>query len=163
MPSHRIVETGIGLIPQGRRILPSLSVRENILIAQRARGSGWDIEKVFSLFPLLRARVEHKGNKLSGGEQQMLTTGRALVGNPELLLLDEPSEGLAPLLVQELGRVFGQLKATGLSMLLVEQNLTLVKKLADYVYVMMRGSIVYESLPQHLWEDKAITARYLGV
>lgn len=167
LSSHRIVQTGMGVVPQGRRIFPSLSVLENLAIAARDRGtrsgSRWDFQRVFGLFPRLKERIRHRGGKLSGGEQQMLSLARALLGNPDLLLMDEPSEGLAPLLVRELGRVIQQLKEEGLSILLVEQNLPFALKLADYVYVMTKGRIVSESSPQALWQNEEAKARYLGV
>jgi branched-chain amino acid transport system ATP-binding protein len=169
LPSYRIAQMGMGIIPQGRRIFPSLSVRENLEIAarlQRVRGDRsrrWSLERVFGLFPRLQERLLHPGNALSGGEQQMLASARALIGNPDFLLLDEPSEGLAPLLVRELGRVIQQLKAEGLSMLLVEQNLPLALQLADYVYVMSKGRIVYASAPHVLAQNEEVKAQYLGI
>lgn len=161
--SYRIIRAGIGLIPQGRRIFPSLDVKENLKVAARIKGGGWDMEGVLSLFSVLRDRATHKGNELSGGELQMLSTGRALIGNPELLLLDEPTEGLAPVLVREVVRVLEQLKGEGLSMLLVTPVLSLVRKLADYVYIMSKGTIVYESSPEELWQNKKIQSEYLGM
>lgn len=142
LPAYRIAQMGMAIIPQGRRIFPSLSVLENLDIAARqqhakkGRGQRWTLEGVFGLFPRLQERLRHSGRALSGGEQQMLASARALIGNPDFLLLDEPTEGLAPLLVRELGRVIQQLKAEGLPMLLVEQNLPFALQLADYVYVM---------------------------
>src|SRR5215471_3410476 len=151
LPPYRIAQMGMGIIPQGRRIFPSLSVRENLAIAARlhsARDSKrWTLERVFGLFPRLQKRLLHSGRALSGGEQQMLASARALIGNPDFLLMDEPSEGLAPLLVRDLGCMLQQLKAEGLSMLLVEQNLSFALQLADYVYIMSKGRIVYESPP----------------
>ena len=125
LPAQKIAQMGMGLVPQGRRIFPSLDVRENLSIASQPRSGGWDMQRVFSVFPRLEDRIRHRGNRLSGGEQQMLASARALVRNPEFLLMDEPTEGLAPLLVQELGRTVQQLKEEGLSILLVEQNLAL--------------------------------------
>jgi branched-chain amino acid transport system ATP-binding protein len=160
---------GMGIIPQGRRIFPSLSVRENLAIAARhqsAKGGEihrWTLARVFGLFPRLQERLLHPGGALSGGEQQMLASARALIGNPDFLLLDEPTEGLAPLLVRELGRVIEQLKEEGLSMLLVEQHLPFALKLADYVYVMSKGRIVYESPPQDLVQNEDVKARHLGL
>ena len=121
------------------------------------------MRRVFSVFPRLEERIRHRGNRLSGGEQQMLASARALVRNPDFLLMDEPTEGLAPLLVQELGRTVQQLKDEGLSILLVEQNLPFALKLADHVYVMTKGRIVYESSPRELWENEEIKRSYLGV
>jgi branched-chain amino acid transport system ATP-binding protein len=169
IPSYRIAQMGMGIIPQGRRIFPSLSVRENLDIAARrqsAKGGGsnrWTLARVFGLFPRLQERLLHPGGALSGGEQQMLASARALIGNPDFLLLDEPTEGLAPLLVRELGRVIQQLKEEGLSMLLVEQNLPFALQLADYVYVMSKGRIVYESPPQVLAQNEEVKARHLGI
>ena len=154
LPPYRIARMGMGIIPQGRRIFPSLNVRENLAIAARLHRprdrKRWTLERVFGLFPRLQERLLHSGRALSGGEQQMLASARALIGNPDFLLMDEPSEGLAPLLVQELGRIIQQLKAEGLSMLLVEQNLPFALQLADYVYVMSKGRMVYEA-PPHPW------------
>src|ERR687887_1629046 len=167
LPAYRIARMGMGIIPQGRRIFPSLSVRENLAIAARLHGARdgqrWTLERVFSLFPRLQERLLHSGNALSGGEQQMLASARALIGNPDFLLLDEPTEGLAPLLVRELGRVIRQLKEEGLSMLLVEQNLPFALQLADYVYVMSKGRIVYESPPHILAQNEEMKAQYLGI
>ena len=154
LPSYRIAQMGMGIIPQGRRIFPSLSVCENLAIAARLHsardGKRWTLERMFDLFPRLQERLLHSGRTLSGGEQQMLASARALIGNPDFLLMDEPSEGLAPLLVRELGRIIQQLKAEGLSMLLVEQNLPFALQLADYVYVMSKGRMVYEA-PHTSW------------
>jgi len=164
LPTHQIARRGIGLVPQGRRIFPSLNVKENLTVAERKRdGSGWGLQKILDLFPRLGERLSHRGNKLSGGEQQMLACGRALVGNPEILLMDEPSEGLAPLLVRELGRILQQLKGGGASILIVEQNLPFALRIADYVYLMSKGKNVYESKPEDLWKNEEIKARYLGV
>ena len=164
LPTHQIARRGIGLVPQGRRIFPSLNVKENLTVAERKRdGSGWGLQKILDLFPRLGERLSHRGNKLSGGEQQMLACGRALVGNPEILLMDEPSEGLAPLLVRELGRILQQLKGGGASILIVEQNLPFALRIADYVYLMSKGKIVYESKPEDLWKNEEVKARYLGV
>jgi len=164
-PSHEIARLGIGLVPQGRRIFPSLTVLENLTIGARAAGDGqkWDLDRVFTLFPRLQERAAHKGNKLSGGEQQMLAIARALMTNPEFLLMDEPSEGLAPLLVLELGNVIAQLKQQGLSILLVEQNLPLALRLADYVYVLSKGRVVFEGLPEALEASEEVKHNYLGV
>ncbi len=164
LPANQIARMGIGLVPQGRRIFPSLSVTENLTMAARtSRQEGWNLEKVYSLFPILKERGRNKGNLLSGGEQQMLTIARALMTNPDLLLLDEPSEGLAPVIVKEVGRIIGQLKGQGFSILLVEQNLSMALKVADYVYVISKGKIVYESTPAELKTNEEIKARYLGV
>ena len=169
VPSYRIAQMGMGIIPQGRRIFPSLSVRENLEIAARQpngtvqQGKRWTLERVFGLFPRLQERLLHRGRDLSGGEQQMLASARALLGNPDFLLMDEPSEGLAPLLVRELGRMVQQLKAEGLSMLLVEQNLPFALQLADYVYIMSKGKIVYASPPHVLAHNEEVKAQHLGI
>ena len=158
----RMVDMGMALVPQGRRVFPSLSVRENLEVARHGQGR-WSLEQVYALFPRLRERAANRANKLSGGEQQMLAIGRALMSNPELLLLDEPTEGLAPLLVREVGRVIAELKRGGLSILLVEQNLGLAISVADRVHVLSRGQIVHAGTPGELMRDEDVKARYLGV
>jgi branched-chain amino acid transport system ATP-binding protein len=165
LPPFRIARLGIGLVPQGRMIFPSLSVVENLKMAARTgdREDPWTLEKVFTLFPKLEERSKNKGNLLSGGEQQMLTIARALMTNPDLILLDEPSEGLAPIVVQEVFRVIEQLKVSGHSILLVEQDFGMAMEVADYVYIMSKGSIVYESTPEELTDNESIKSRYLGV
>ena len=164
MVSYKINRLRIGLVPQGRRIFPSLTVKENLAIAERASGAqNWDLEKIFALFPRLKERDHHRGNQLSGGEQQMLAIARALISNPIFLLMDEPTEGLAPVLVREVGDSIRRLKEEGLSILLVEQNLSFAKKFADYTHVMSKGKIVYSSTPAELWENREIKERYLGV
>jgi len=163
LPTYKIARSGIGFVPQGRFIFPSLNVNENLQVATRNNVGDWDIEKVLSLFPALRDRLNHQGDQLSGGEQQMIACGRALVGNPELLLLDEPSEGLAPLLIKEVTQVLLQLKASGLSVLLVEPNLNVVKKVSDYVCVMSKGTIVHESTPERLLQNTEVKSQYLGM
>jgi branched-chain amino acid transport system ATP-binding protein len=158
----RRVERGMALVPQGRRVFASLSVRENLEVARGGHGR-WDREQVYALFPRLRERAPNRANRLSGGEQQMLAVGRALMSNPTLLLMDEPTEGLAPLLVREVGRVIGELKREGLSILLVEQNLPMAAAVADRVHVLSRGEIVYSGTPAALLTDEAVKSRYLGV
>ena len=163
-PSNYAVALGLGLVPQGRRVFPSLTVLENLTVAARGRPGGvWTVERAMELFPRLRERAQSRANKLSGGEQQMLAIARALMTNPELLLMDEPTEGLAPLLVREVGRVIERLKQEGLSILLVEQNLSLALRLGDEIHVLSRGRIVHSSTPAELWANDAIKARYLGV
>ena len=158
----RRIERGMALVPQGRRVFPSLSVRENLTVARVGRGR-WDLERVYGLFPRLRERAANRANKLSGGEQQMLAIGRALMTNPDLLLMDEPTEGLAPLLVREVGRVIGELKREGLSILLVEQNLPMAASVADRVHVLNRGAIVYAGAPGELLANEDVKSRFLGV
>ena len=162
-PSYRSVDLGMGLVPQGRRVFPSLTVIENLTVAARGAGGSWTIERVLDLFPRLRERAEHRASKLSGGEQQMLAIARALMTNPDFLLMDEPTEGLAPLLVREVGRVIADLKTRGLSILLVEQNLPMALKVADHVHVLSRGRIVHSCAAQALWENEEVKARYLGL
>ncbi|PKN30180.1 MAG: ABC transporter ATP-binding protein [Deltaproteobacteria bacterium HGW-Deltaproteobacteria-21] len=160
----RIVRMGIALVPQGRQIFPNLTTRENLLIAARsAAESLLSLEQILLMFPVLKSRFETPAGRLSGGEQQMLAFGRALIGKVHLLLMDEPTEGLAPLLVAEVRGIIHQLKTQGVSMLLVEQNLKLVLKLADWVYVMSKGVITYESEPSALQENVEIKSRFLGV
>jgi branched-chain amino acid transport system ATP-binding protein len=162
--THRIVRLGIGLVPQGRRVFSSLTVTENLEIAARpGRGSGWSVTGVLSTFSALEKRSVSRAKTLSGGEQQMLACGRALVGNPDLLLMDEPTEGLSPLLVRDVYRIIRDIKNQQLSLVLVEQDSTFALKLADYVYIMNRGIIVYESEPEKLKENPDIRSRYLGV
>jgi branched-chain amino acid transport system ATP-binding protein len=160
-PAHRIARRGLALVPQGRRIFAPLSVRENLLLG--ARAAGWTLERVFGLFPRLRERQAQLGGTLSGGEQQMLAIGRALLTNGRLLLLDEPSVGLAPLIVREIGAILTALKAERLSLLLVEQNYHLALRVADRVYVMNKGQIVYEGTPAELEAADEVKRRFLGV
>jgi branched-chain amino acid transport system ATP-binding protein len=162
LPPFRMVALGMALVPQGRRVFPSLSVRENLEVARRGSGR-WSVEQVYALFPRLRERAANRANKLSGGEQQMLAIGRALMSNPDLLLMDEPTEGLAPLLVREVGRVIAELKRSGLSILLVEQNLALALSVADRVHVLSRGQIVHTGTPAELMGNDEVKTRYLGV
>jgi len=160
-PAYRIARRGLALVPQGRRIFAPLSVRENLLLG--ARPGEWRLEKVYDLFPRLREREEQSGGTLSGGEQQMLAIGRALMTNGRMLVLDEPSEGLAPIIVREIGRVVQGLKGERLSILLVEQNYHLALRVADRVYVMNKGQIVWEGTPAGLEAAEEIKRRFLGV
>ena len=162
LPAYRIARLGIGLVPQGRRIFPSLTVRENLDVTSRGEGR-WTREKIVELFPNLAARLRQLGGKLSGGEQQMLAAGRALVTNPELMLLDEPSEGLSPLMVRELGKVIEALKAAGTAVLLIEQQLRFATRYADRIYLMSKGRIVHECKPAELAADADVRSKYLGV
>jgi branched-chain amino acid transport system ATP-binding protein len=161
LPAHRIARLGIALVPQGRRIFAPLSVRENLVLG--ARADGWTLERVFELFPRLAERADQSGGTLSGGEQQMLAIGRALLTNGRVLLLDEPSEGLAPIIVREIGEVVKGLKGARLSILLVEQNYHLALRVADRVYVMNKGAIVWEGTPAELEGSEDVKRRYLGV
>jgi branched-chain amino acid transport system ATP-binding protein len=162
---YKIARLGIGLIPQGRMIFSSLSVTENLKMAARVgdKKDPWTLDKVFSVFPKLKERRKNKGNLLSGGEQQMLTIARALMTNPDLMLFDEPSEGLAPVLVDEVFRVIEELKATGQSILLVEQDFGMAMSVADYAYIMSKGTIVYESAPDDLINNESVKSMHLGV
>jgi branched-chain amino acid transport system ATP-binding protein len=165
-PAFRAVARGLGLVPQGRRVFPSLSVIENLQVARGGQGRGatrWTLERVLELFPRLRERGANRANKLSGGEQPMLAIGRALMTNPDMLLMDEPTEGLAPLLVREVGRTIGELKREGLSILLVEQNLPLALSVADRVHILSRGQIVHSGTPGELAGNHDAQARYLGL
>jgi len=159
----RIAKMGIGLVPQGRNIFPSLSVRENLTMAARQgnKNGEWSLEKVYAQFRILEKRSKLKGDLLSGGEQQMLAVGRALMTNPELLLMDEPSEGLAPLVVRDIGFIIIRLKREGLSILLVEQNLPMGLGVSDHVFIISKGQIVYESSPAALRENEEIKVKYL--
>jgi branched-chain amino acid transport system ATP-binding protein len=162
---NKIAQMGIGLVPQGRQIFSSLSVTENLTMAARTRGKkdAWTLEKVFSFFPILKDRSHNKGNLLSGGEQQMLTIARALMTNPDLLLLDEPSEGLAPIVVQDVSKIIKQLKEAGQSILLVEQNFSMAMEVAEYAYIISKGKIVYESTSEQLVHNEEIKEKHLGV
>ena len=162
MPAHRIARLGIGLVPQGRHVFRSLTVKEHLQVTARGQGR-WTFDRVVELFPNLRARLRSFAGKLSGGEQQMLAAGRALVGNPSLLVMDEPTEGLAPLMVRELGRAIQSLKQTGTSILLIEQQLAFALRYADVIFIMSKGRIVHRCTPAELAADAEIKARYLGV
>jgi branched-chain amino acid transport system ATP-binding protein len=165
LPSYQICQMGLGLVPQGRGIFPSLSVEENLTIGERSvkRGAAWSLEKAYSFFPILKKRAKNKGNLLSGGEQQMLCIARAMLTNPDFLLMDEASEGLAPLIVKEIGEFTLQLKSDGLSVLLVEQNLPMALRISDYVYIVSKGEIVHQTTPEELKKNKEIQNKYLSV
>ena len=162
-----IARKGICLVPQGRRVFRTLTVRENLMVAARARqdggDAGWSIGRVFQLFPRLAERHAQIAGSLSGGEQQMLAIGRALMGNPRVLLMDEPSEGLAPQLVAEVGRTIAQLKAEGQSIILVEQNIKLTLDLADDIVIINTGRVVFRGRADQIRLDDAIVSQHLGV
>ena len=160
---HEIASAGLALVPQGRRVFGDLSVRENLVLTARPVPGGWDLPKVLELFPSLAKRLESFGDQLSGGEQQMLSIGRALMRNPAVLVLDEPSEGLAPKIVSEVGEALARLRETGLAILLVEQNLGLATRVAPRVYVMNKGTIVFTGTPEELAASADVEARFLGV
>jgi branched-chain amino acid transport system ATP-binding protein len=160
---HRVARAGVALVPQGRRIFSDLTVGENLVVAARPVPNGWDEARVFDLFPILSRRRAVRGDQLSGGEQQMLAIARALVRNPTLLLLDEPSEGLAPKLVEQVGEILARVRATGLALLLVEQNLGLATRVGQRVLVMNKGTIVFGGTAAELAADRDVETRYLGV
>jgi branched-chain amino acid transport system ATP-binding protein len=162
--SFETVRSGMGLVPQGRRVFATLSVEENLAVAERScHRHGWGLERVYALFPRLRERRSQRAKTLSGGEQQMLAIGRALMTNPDCLIMDEPSEGLAPIVIQGVWEAIGKLKAEGLSILLVEQNAFLALKLVDFVHVMSKGQVVYSARPDELAANDEIKARLLGI
>jgi branched-chain amino acid transport system ATP-binding protein len=152
----------MGLVPQGRRVFPSLSVEENLNVA-RAKGGSWTLQRVYELFPRLEERRRQRAKTLSGGEQQMLAIARGLMTNPDCLIMDEPSEGLAPIIIQAVWQAVSKLKQQGLSILLVEQNAALALRLVDYVHVMSKGRVVYSGTPDALWADDGVKSRYLGI
>jgi branched-chain amino acid transport system ATP-binding protein len=162
--SFETIRSGMGLVPQGRRVFPTLSVEENLLVAERSPDRhGWNLTRVYTLFPRLRERRNQRAKTLSGGEQQMLAIGRGLMTNPDCLIMDEPSEGLAPIIIQGVWEAIGRLKEEGLSILLVEQNAALALKLVDYVHVMSKGQVVYSALPHELRGNDEIKSSYLGI
>jgi branched-chain amino acid transport system ATP-binding protein len=164
LPTETIAHKGVGLVPQGRRVFPTLTVRENLVVAQQTRAASsrpWTLERVFDVFPRLKERQHQHAGSLSGGEQQMLAIGRALMGNPRVLLMDEPSEGLAPLIVADVGRTIARLKAEGQSIVLVEQNVKLAFGLADEVVILNTGRVVYSGGVGGVGED--LVTQHLGV
>jgi branched-chain amino acid transport system ATP-binding protein len=165
LPPNRIAKMGIGLVPQGRRIFPSLSVTENLTMSARKTGKPgeWTLERIHSLFPILKERADLKADLLSGGEQQMLCIGRALMTNPDLLLMDEPSEGLAIMFVREVGNSIVRLKKSGFSILLVEQNLSIALNVSDDAYILSKGEIVYKSSTKELRDNEEVKTKYIGV
>ena len=158
---HVVARAGVALVPQGRRIFGDLTVAENLTLT--ARGGRWTVERVLELFPALRRRLVNRGDQLSGGEQQMLAIGRALMRDPDVLLLDEPSEGLAPKLVDQVRDALVRLRDGGLALLLVEQNIALATSVASRVYVMNKGQIVFAGTPAELASQRDVEARYLGI
>jgi len=165
-PAFEVAQLGIGLVPEGRQIFPNLSVREN-LIATAANYSGnsdpWTFDKVLEFFPNLRERLGNQGNQLSGGEQQMLAIGRALMLNPRLLILDEATEGLAPLIRQEIWRRLEQLKQSGLTILLIDKNINEMAQIADRHFIIEKGQVVWQGDSDELYDDADLKARYLGI
>jgi branched-chain amino acid transport system ATP-binding protein len=162
--SFETVRSGMGLVPQGRRVFPSLSVEENLLVAARGfERHRWNLARVYALFPRLQERRAQRARTLSGGEQQMLAIGRGLMTNPDCLIMDEPSEGLAPIIIQGVWEAINKLRQEGLSILLVEQNASLALKLVDYVHVMSKGRVVYSARPDELWANDQVKSSYLGI
>ena len=163
----RIARLGIGFVPEDRRVFPNLTVHENLEVARQTWGNaatgGWTQERVFELFPILRERRRQAGGTLSGGEQQMLTIARTLMGNPQVLLLDEPSEGLAPLVVETLRQQLGRLKASGLTLVLAEQNVRFVSELGDRVYILEKGMVRYQGSMAEFIADAEVRQAYLAV
>ena len=160
--SFQTVRMGMGLVPQGRRVFASLTVEENLNVA-KTHEKGWTLKRVYELFPRLEERRHQRAKTLSGGEQQMLAIARGLMTNPDCLIMDEPSEGLAPIIIQTVWQAVSKLKAQGLSILLVEQNAALALQLVDYVHVISKGRVVYSGTPKELWADDGVKSRYLGI
>ena len=167
MPPYTIAKLGVGYVPEERRIFPTLTVRENLLMGtkpgQKGNGDGWTIEKVYKYFPALHARDKQKGGHLSGGEQQMLTIARTLMGNPEVLLIDEPTEGLGPLIVETVEKVIMDIHRQSIPILLVEQNMRVALRLAGRIYVISKGTIVFQGTCQELKDAQDIREKYLEV
>jgi branched-chain amino acid transport system ATP-binding protein len=167
LPPFRIARQGIGFVPEDRRVFFNLTVQENLEVARKTWGNGaggaWTAERVYDLFPILSERRRQAGGTLSGGEQQMLTIARTLMGNPEILLLDEPSEGLAPLVVDNLRRQLARLKASGLTIVLAEQNVRFVSELGDRVYVLEKGMVRYQGSMAEFLADEKVRQAYLAV
>jgi len=163
-PPYYIAQAGIGFVPDDRRIFPDLTVRQNILVARRERGGAiWSLDRIYTLFPKLKDLDSHMGTQLSGGEQQMLTIARTLMTNPRLLLLDEPGEGLAPLVIRAMKEQLGEIKKLGLTMLICEHNVGLATALSDRAYVMDKGTIRYQGTIEELRREEEIRKKYLMV
>ncbi len=163
-PPHRVARSGVAYVPEGRMIFPDLTVVENIRVAERKPSRAWPSERLMTLFPSLRERAGSRGGTLSGGEQQMLAIARALVSDPKVLLLDEPSQGLAPLVVRELASVIKRLPEAGVTVLLIEQNMRLAEAVADELHIMVKGRVVYAAPPERFRAEEAeIRSRYLTV
>ena len=165
-PPHRVFRLGVGYVPEGRQIFPHLDVRENLRLAERVtpHGGRWTLERIYEYFPVLRERARQRGKSLSGGEQQMLAIARALAGNPDLLMLDEPSQGLAPLLVRELEGILVRLKGEGVTILLVEQNARMALAVSDEVVVLGKGTVVFTGATAEFHrQEQELKGRYLSV
>ncbi|HUF20616.1 MAG TPA: ABC transporter ATP-binding protein [Burkholderiales bacterium] len=163
---HRVARAGIAYVPEGRGIFPNLSVRENLVMASRAGTGGrrdWTLERVLATFPRLAQRLGHGGQQLSGGEQQMLTIGRALLTNPDLLILDEATEGLAPLIAQEIWRILREIGDTGMAAIIVDKNFSAVSAIADRNLILVKGRVVFEGAAEELRRNPGIGHRYLGI
>jgi branched-chain amino acid transport system ATP-binding protein len=161
---HRVARAGVAYVPEGRMIFPDLTVLENIKVGERRPARAWPLERLLDLFPSLRERASNRGSQLSGGEQQMLAIARALVSDPKMLLLDEPSQGLAPLVVRELVEVIRRLRDEGVTILLIEQNMKLAEAVADTLHIMVKGRMVYAATPEKFRaEEEDIRSRYLTV
>ena len=167
LPPFRVARLGIGFVPEDRRVFPNLTVHENLEVARRTWGNGaagaWTADRVFELFPILRERRRQLGGTLSGGEQQMLTIARTLMGSPDVLLLDEPSEGLAPLVVEMLRQQLHRLKASGLTIVLAEQNVRFVSELGDRVYILEKGAVRYQGSMAEFLADGEVRQSYLAI
>jgi len=165
MPPYRIARLGLGYVPEERRIFPTITVRENLLMGMKrgVRNGGWTPERVYEFFPRLKEREQQRAGTLSGGEQQMLTMGRTLMGNPDLLLVDEPTEGLAPMIVDQVERILTVIHQTGTPVLLVEQSMETALALAQRVYVMSKGQIVFSGSMRELQDSESVRKQYLEV
>jgi branched-chain amino acid transport system ATP-binding protein len=165
LPSYRIANLGLGYVPENRDIFPTLTVRENLILGQKSgkKSTRWNLEEMLAMFPNLQQRADTAAGVLSGGEKQMLTMSRTLLGDPDLIMIDEPTEGLAPLIVQQIGELIADVARRGVSILLVEQKLSIAMKISHRVYVMGHGKIVFEGTPDDLRQDKSISREWLEV